>query len=93
MKVKHSLDETKPPSRAAFFLLFYNFFGNGRIMQTDKMNFQQSIHTQGQTATSPVACCSQSQQAPQTYPSVTPGSKQKNLFAAFLFGKSPKRTV
>jgi hypothetical protein len=54
-------------------------------MPTFKTNFQQHMHTQGQTAVSPATYCAQ--HAAQPHPTVTPGSKQKNLFAAFLFGK------
>jgi len=72
------------PSRPAGRLFFCKFYG--RIMQIIiNNNFQQSTHTQGQTAVSPANRCSQ--QAAQPHPTVTPGSKQKNLFAAFLFGK------
>jgi hypothetical protein len=45
-------------------------------------HFQQQMRTQGQTAVSPATGCAQ--QTAQPHPLVTPGSKQKILFAAFF---------
>jgi hypothetical protein len=52
-------------------------------MPTFKTNSQQHTQPQGQTAVSPAAHCAQ--HAAQPHPTVTLGSKQKNLFAAFFF--------
>jgi hypothetical protein len=71
------------PSRPAGRLFFCNFLGNGRIMPTFKTSSQQHTQPQGETAVSPAA--RYAQQAAQPHSTVTPGSKQKNLFAAFFF--------
>jgi hypothetical protein len=79
--IKQSLVNTKPPSRAAFFLHF--ILRNGRIMQSFKTNFHHHIHSQGQAAVSPTTCRSQQATNAAHLPSYL-GSNQKQSDCCFF---------